>query len=676
MALKPLDKIGEFLNLEELGSGGMGAVYVGYQPAARRLVAIKTLFPEYVSDETHLARFMHEARVYERLDHPSIVHYVDSGRMETMPWIAIEYVRGEDLTHRLEREGRLPVEEALRILEHLADALAHAHEKGIVHRDMKPDNVLLTRDGVVKLIDFGIAQADFEGAFHEPEGKIVGTYTYSSPEQNQGRKTDERSDLYSLGLLLFEMLTGERALSGGSLHEVSGEQMKGDLRLPSSVRADIPKGVDSVVAKLTRKDANARYQKARDLVADLDLLREDPEGFDPSNKFDDEEIREEWEKAKQAFLSRNLEEALQRATVVVESRPDSAEIMSFLGKVRAGLGNVEEAIKAFEKAVELEPETDQHRLDYGIALYNLKLLDEAEEQLNHILSLNPDNPYGKRYMGLIEQARRNPASAGGPGASQGAAGAVAPAAAAPPGAGGAVSEKGGEDARGGGGETTPGDEAASRAAAETVTTPEVREPPPPVSPGSDELPEVRSVRRGTVFWWGLAPLKMGRPLAVLGSTVLQLALVAGAIWPFSSLWSNPVAPSGLLAPLFAKGGALYGHEALADRLLPGMLTGFFGLCLMLGSLLWPARAAAALRIQLLSGRVVEIRRDQSLKVDVGESHGAKVGMLFSIHRSSLQGPHHGDVRVVSTTTSFSICKLESPGEEGRTPAVHDLARPR
>ncbi|MBI2942587.1 MAG: protein kinase [Candidatus Wallbacteria bacterium] len=526
--MKTLDTLKSFVILEELAHGGMGAVHVGYNPAARRLVAIKTLFKEQGKDKVYVERFRWEGDIYRRLSHPNIVGYVDMDEVEGVNFIAMEHVRGRPLDAILKEKGRLSWEESVRIAGSLADAMAHYHERKLLHRDIKPQNVLLTADGVVKLIDFGIAISLEQAA--QPDGSIVGTFNYASPEQNQGRKLDERSDIYALGLMLYEMLTGKRVFPQTSLAEVSSSQLKADVPYPSAVESDVPKGLDKIVMKLIARDANARYQKAKELLADLELCKEDPHGFDPRSAFDDEGITAKWEQAKAFLVKKDFDQALRLAQVVLSRKSDSAEVHALLGKAHAGAGAADEAVASFAKAMELEPESDQHRLDYGIALYGLHRFDEASEVFQNILDLVPDNPYAKRYIGLCQQAKNTPT----PATSTPAAGTPVPAAVSDPGAVKPVSAPGAVKP-----ESGPGKGKSSGA----------------VPMQSAPLP-VATTSKAAYLWWGIGAFQAGKAGMGLVLSLLEAAILGAIALPWTPVWEGLVAPSGPLGPFFAANGPL------------------------------------------------------------------------------------------------------------------------
>src|SRR5919202_94546 len=201
--------IGGRFRLEELvGSGGMSSVYRAYDPTLERHVAIKLMHRDISSDADQLERFRREARAVAQLNHPHVVTVIDAGEDDGAPYIVFEYVEGETLKERIRRLGRLPVSEAVAYAIEIGRALECAHANKLVHRDVKPQNVLIDPDGRAKVTDFGIARS-LESKGLTATGRVLGTTDYVSPEQAMGEDVDERSDVYSLGVVLYEMLTGD-----------------------------------------------------------------------------------------------------------------------------------------------------------------------------------------------------------------------------------------------------------------------------------------------------------------------------------------------------------------------------------------------------------------------------------------------------------------------------------
>jgi predicted ATPase/tRNA A-37 threonylcarbamoyl transferase component Bud32 len=256
-------RIGRYEVTERIGQGGMAVVYKGHDPRLDRYVALKLLRPARVSESDSRRRLVIEARAAAALDHPSIATIYEVGDTETgCVFIAMAFYEGETLQERID-SGPLPVADAVRIAHQIACGLAAAHAGGITHRDLKPANVLLTRSGSVKLLDFGIAK--MTGVEEPRAGDVLGTLAYMSPEQLRGEKVDARADVWALGLVLYEMLTGER-LSAGRLQGIPA----GDpARLPSSRRRDTPPALDRIVERALNPLVDERYRDGSELTAAL-----------------------------------------------------------------------------------------------------------------------------------------------------------------------------------------------------------------------------------------------------------------------------------------------------------------------------------------------------------------------------------------------------------------------
>jgi serine/threonine-protein kinase len=252
-----------------IGTGGMSTVYCAFDTVLERKVAIKVMHREFAADSDQLERFRREARAVAQLSHPHIVGVIDAGEDEGHPYIVFEYVDGETLKDRIRRHGRLPVDEAVAYAIEIARALGAAHERGIVHRDIKPQNILLDEEGAAKVTDFGIARSLTEEGL-TAEGRVLGTTDYVSPEQALGHPVDGRSDIYSLGIVLFEMLTGDVPFHGENQVAVAMKHVREALPDVQSLRPQISAHLASVVDRMTDKDLERRYPDAPALVADLE----------------------------------------------------------------------------------------------------------------------------------------------------------------------------------------------------------------------------------------------------------------------------------------------------------------------------------------------------------------------------------------------------------------------
>src|SRR5918997_693394 len=253
----------------QIGAGGMSTVYKAFDVNLERPVAIKLLHREMSADSDQLERFRLGARAVAQLSHPHIVGVIDAGEDEGRPYIVFEYVEGETLKDRIRRMGRLPVDEAIAYAIEIARALGAAHARGIVHRDIKPQNVLVDEEGSAKVTDFGIARSlDEEGL--TADGRVLGTTDYVSPEQALGHDVDGQSDIYSLGVVLYEMLTGDVPFHGENQVAVAMKHVREELPDLQYRRPEVSSALAAVVDRMTEKDLAARYPSTHELMADLE----------------------------------------------------------------------------------------------------------------------------------------------------------------------------------------------------------------------------------------------------------------------------------------------------------------------------------------------------------------------------------------------------------------------
>ena len=279
------ERFGRYQILTELGRGAMGVVYKALDPKINRLVAVKTISmagqpPE--EEREYRERFFREAEAAGRLSHPGIVTIFDVGEdAETgAPYIVMEFVAGQSLDKMLAQgDHKLPLETALQLALELAEALDCAHAQGVVHRDLKPANILITEDGHAKIADFGVAKLNL--ANFTLSGRVLGTPAYMSPEQLNGNDVDGRSDLFSLGVVLFTMATGYRPFQGNSALTVSLKVVHRDPVPATVLNTDLPLGLDYILARALAKDPAQRYQRGLEMVLDIQALRE---GRDPRSK--------------------------------------------------------------------------------------------------------------------------------------------------------------------------------------------------------------------------------------------------------------------------------------------------------------------------------------------------------------------------------------------------------
>ena len=260
---------GRFRLEEKIGSGGMSTVYRAFDPTLERWVAIKIMHRDISTDPDQLERFRREARAVARLSHPHIVTVIDAGEDDGTPYIVFEYVEGETLKDRIRRLGRLPVDEAVAYAIEIGRALEAAHAQRLVHRDVKPQNVLIDREGRAKVTDFGIARS-LEAKGLTATGRVLGTTDYVSPEQALGYEVTEQSDVYSLGVCLYEMLVGEVPFQADTQVAVAMRHVREPLPDVQRLRPEISAALAAVIERATAKETRNRYRTAAEMVRDLE----------------------------------------------------------------------------------------------------------------------------------------------------------------------------------------------------------------------------------------------------------------------------------------------------------------------------------------------------------------------------------------------------------------------
>ncbi len=266
---KTLDGRYEIMNI--IGEGGMAIVYRALDHRLNRYVAVKIMRSEMATDEDFRRRFNAESQAVAMLSHPNIVAVYDVSRSEAMEYIVMELIDGITLKQYMDKRGMLAWREAVHFSKQIAKALSQAHERGIIHRDIKPQNIMLLRDGTIKVADFGIAALENE-VEEKPDGQAIGSIHYIAPEQARGESPDARSDIYSLGVLMYEMLTGNVPYSGDTLGEVAIKHMQSAPVSPREVNPEISEELERITLKAMASRIDMRYQSAAELLRDLDKL--------------------------------------------------------------------------------------------------------------------------------------------------------------------------------------------------------------------------------------------------------------------------------------------------------------------------------------------------------------------------------------------------------------------
>lgn len=289
---KKLD--GRYEIKEVLGIGGMAVVFRAYDPVEDRMVAVKVLKQEYLDNEEFKRRFKNEAKAIATLSHPNIVNVYDVGTSDSLQYIVMEYIDGITLKAYIEQETVISWKSTVHFISQILRAIQHAHDRGIVHRDIKPQNIMLLKDGTIKVTDFGIARFS-RSASRTITDKAIGSVHYISPEQARGGFVDEKTDIYSVGVMMYEMLTGKLPFDAESPVSVAIMQMQADPLNPREINDSIPEGLEQITQKAMQKDPALRYQSAAEMIRDIERFKKNPSiqfeykyfGEEPGTKYVD-----------------------------------------------------------------------------------------------------------------------------------------------------------------------------------------------------------------------------------------------------------------------------------------------------------------------------------------------------------------------------------------------------
>ncbi len=269
-----IETLGRYQIEAEIGHGAMGTVYKARDPLLGRVVAIKTISLHLPQDEVaeYEARFYQEAKAAGQLSHSNIVTIYDIGKSDDLAYMAMEYLEGQELRQMLSADSAIPIDKALDIGAQVAEGLFYAHEREVVHRDVKPANIMVLENGLIKITDFGIARMR-NNEVKTMTGMILGSPKYMSPEQVAGKRTDHRSDIFSIGVVVYEMLTGASPFVADNIHGIMYQTLNFNPPAPKTLNPDLPQVANYIIAKVLAKNLDDRYQSAKDLANDLRRAR-------------------------------------------------------------------------------------------------------------------------------------------------------------------------------------------------------------------------------------------------------------------------------------------------------------------------------------------------------------------------------------------------------------------
>lgn len=265
-----------YILLEKVGEGGMALVYKARCQLLNRYVAIKILRPEFTADEEFVKKFKRESMAAASISHPNIVGIYDVGEQDGIYYIVMEYIHGQTLKDYIKAKGSLHYTETIKIITQISYALDHAHRNGVVHRDIKPHNILITDEKIIKVTDFGIARASSTVTMTNT-GAVMGSVHYFSPEQARGGYSDHRTDIYSLGVVMYEMLTGRLPYDAESPVTIALKHIQDSFVEPIEANHEVPKALNDIVIKAMQKDMTKRYQSVKELIDDLNMAQSSPD---------------------------------------------------------------------------------------------------------------------------------------------------------------------------------------------------------------------------------------------------------------------------------------------------------------------------------------------------------------------------------------------------------------
>ncbi len=414
---------GRYQIIEELGKGGMGKVYKALDKEVEEKVALKLIKPEIAAEEKTIKRFRNELKFARKISHKNVCRMFDLNKEGDTHYITMEYVPGEDLKSSLRRMGPLSVGKAAFIAKQVCEGLAEAHRLGVVHRDLKPQNIMIDRDGNARIMDFGIARSHEAKGITE-EGLIIGTPEYMSPEQVEGTKADQRSDIYSMGVILYEMVTGRVPFEGKTPLSVASKHITQVPVEPRELNAQIPEDLSRVIMKCMEKEEEKRYQGVVELLSELKKIEK---GVPTTERIVPEKKPLT---SKEITLRFGLKKILIPALVIIAvaiagiviwrfilqsdvsetsmPQPPAPKIEEYLtiGNKYWKEKNYSEAFNQFKKILDIEPKNFEARLSLASILKEQGKIDKAIQEFENAIDLNKEDPRPYKSLGEIFEQKQ------------------------------------------------------------------------------------------------------------------------------------------------------------------------------------------------------------------------------------------------------------------------------
>lgn len=388
----------------------MSEVLLGYDLGDPRFVALKFLRGPYRFDESAIGRLKREADIYRKLEHPSLVRLVDDGPVEGGGYfLAQEYLRGQSLTETMDEVGgplRLP--QVMAVLEDVGSALRVAHNHDIIHRDIQPQNIMFGPDGRATVFDFGIAYAQ-DDLVHTEAGTVMGTIVYSAPEQRRGERVDHRADVFGLGAILYECLTGRKAIQARTFEEAL-DATTSDIPVPSRRNPEVPPALDAICMRLIADDPNLRYQDLKELLVEVGKLRLDEDEDLKLRLFGSRQMRR-IDEGITAMRGGDMKLARKVAAEFEEGQApegEEAEANYLVGLIHSADGRPDLASRSFDKALYFDEELLDARLDYSMMLLRSGDYDKAATMLDQVPGIHRGNLLVLGLMDTVEQLKNAP----------------------------------------------------------------------------------------------------------------------------------------------------------------------------------------------------------------------------------------------------------------------------